>query len=291
MKRCGPSRQKAGFTLVELLVGATIGAVVSLGVFAFLNTGSMLAARNLSLNLSSNSMRDSLDRVEQLIQQGDTMPTLINTSGTAATGPAAGVRFDRYVGGPYVINPPALSVASSVTSLTLVNSMNSAASPPLPTEGDVIRIDGYATLRPRIGAGPYSTSTPSLGMRAVVVPLTTTLGTTVSASTLLRARLVRDVAVIVMPSGAGRQLRYYPDIAGTSNLNDASKYKILTDQIGLETSDATPFSLVTIQNRSFVSMSLRVRASNFDNRLLGKQADRFNTFARVDSFIRPKINP
>ena len=75
----------------------------------------MLSARNLALNVTNNALRGSLDRAEQLIQQADSMPVLIDTSGNAATGPAAGIRFDRFVGAPYVLtvypNLPAKNLA------------------------------------------------------------------------------------------------------------------------------------------------------------------------------------
>ncbi len=284
------SEGRAGFTLVEVLVGMTIGVLVSLGVFAFIDTSSMLTARNLSVNLTSDSIRGSLDRVEQLIQSADTMPVLVNTSGTTSAGPAAGVRFDRYVGGTYVVNPPATTLASGVSSLSLVFSTSSVSSAVNPTQGDILRIDGTpATLRPKIGAPPFTSSIPALGRRSFTVPLTGSLGTAVSSSSGIRAKLVRDVAVIVMPTASGKQLRYYADFGATADLNDVTKYVVITDQVGLQTIDATPFSLETIGGKSFVKMSLRVRASNFDRRLSGKQADQFNTISQVDTFMRPKI--
>ena len=290
MRHRPSSRGYAGFTLVEVLVGMTIGVLVSLGVFAFIDTSSMLTARNLSVNLTSDSIRGSLDRVEQLIQSANTMPVLINTSGTSSAGPAAGVRFDRYIGGTYVVNPPATTLASGLSSLSLVFSTSSVSSAVNPTQGDILRIDGsVATLRPKVGAPPFTTSIPALGQRSVTVSLTSSLGTAVSSSSGIRAKLIRDVAVIVMPSGSGRQLRYYSDFGATTDLNDVTKYVVLTDQVGLQAIDATPFSLQSIGGKSFVKMSLRVRASNFDRRLSGKQADQFNTFSQVDIFTRPKI--
>lgn len=284
------NHRHAGFTLVELLVGTVVGAFVALGVFAFINTGSLLTARNLSVNLTSNSMRGALDRVEHLIQQSNSDPVLMNASGAAVAGngPAAGVRFDLFQGGPVVINPGTTTLASTVTSFTI---RYAQASSRAPSAGDVVLIDGFDTLRPRI-ANVTSTSTPSVGMRDAAVTLTSSLGTTVSASTALRAKLVRNVALCVVQTGGNRQLRYYTDMASTTNMNDATKYKVITDQIATETAlDGTPFSLTTIASEPFVSLSLRVRANTFDRRLLGRQADQFNTFAQVNSFIRPKINP
>lgn len=290
MKTRSSQHLQSGFTLVEMLIGSTIGVIVSLGVFAFIDTGSMLTARNLAVNLTSNSMRGTLDRIENLIQQADTLPQLIDTSGStvAGTGPAAGVRFDLFAGGPVVVNPGTQTLASTVTSFTI---RYAQASSRAPMAGDILRLDGTAdSLRPRINSVTSNTAL-SAGMREATVTLTAALGTAVSATTALRANIVRQVALVVMPGGAGRQLRYFTDMAGTTNMNDATKYAVLTDQIAMQSADATPFSNVTIVDRQFVSLSLRLRASNFDRRLIGKQADEFNTFAQVNSLIRPKVNP
>lgn len=290
MKTRRYQNRRAGFTLVELLIGSTIGVIVSLGVFAFINTGSLLTARNLAVNLTANSMRGSLDRVEQLIQQADTMPDLIDTSAAAVsgTGPAAGVRFDLFIGSPVVVNPGTLNLGSTTSSLTI---RYAQASSRAPSVGDIIRFDGAAaTLRPRISA-ITSNTVVSAGMRDATVTLSSALGTAVNSTTGLRARIVRDVALVVMPSGGVRQLRYYTDMGSTSDMTDATKYTVITDQIAMETADATPFSLATISTREFVRLSLRLRSKDFDRGLLGKQADQFNTFVQVNFDVRPKTNP
>jgi hypothetical protein len=288
--RVRPSQ--AGFSIVETLMGAAAAMIVGVGIFSILNTSMMLSARNLALNVTNNSLRGSLDRVEQLLQQADTMPVLIDTSGNAATGPAAGVRFDRYVGAPYVMTVPSTGLPATTTSLTLVRSTDSLASPPIPAVGDVVRIDGESsTLRPRVSA---ISTTPADGLlhQTMTATLASSLGTAVTgSSTTLTAKLVRNVALIVMPNGTKRELRYYPSFDLTTNLNDTSKYSILTDQVGMQSDDATPFTLITNQSKSFVNMSFRVRSNRFDQRLMGKQSDQFNTFARVDVQIRPKVNP
>jgi hypothetical protein len=253
----------------------------------------MLSARNLALNTTNTALRGALDRAENLIQQADTMPELIDTTGNVVTtGSAAGIRFDRYIGAPYVILITTSGLPSSTTSLTLKRSTNPLASPPLPTVGDVVRIDGEsATLRPRVSA--VSTTTPDAQLiQSIVVSLAAPLGVAVSgSSTTLTSKLVRKVALIVMPNGSKRELRYYHSYDLTTNLNDATKYTILTDQLGMQTDDATPFSIVQIETKSFVNVSFRVRSNKFDQRLMGKQSDQFNTFSRLDVQIRPKVNP
>jgi hypothetical protein len=283
---------QAAFSMVETLAGAAAATIVGIGVFAILNTGTMLSARNLALNVTNNALRQSLDRAEQLLQQGDSMPVLIDTTGAATTGPAAGVRFDRFVGAPYVLTIPVAGLPVTTTSLSLQRSTDALAAPPIPEAGDIIRIDGEAaTLRPRTSS-VVSTAPNAQLRQTMTVTLTAPLGSEVtSASTTLTAKVIRSVALIVMPNGNKRELRYYHSWDLTTNLSDTTKYAVLTDQVGMQADDATPFSLITTQTKSFVNMSFRVRANQFDRRLMGKQADQFNTFSRVDVQIRPKVNP
>jgi len=285
-------RRQAGFSIVETLMGAAAAAVVGLGVFAILNTGMMLSARNLSLNTTSNSLRGALDRTESLIQQADSMPVLINTAGNAAAGPSAGVRFDRYIGAPYVLTVPTGGLPSSTASLSLQRSTNALASPAVPTAGDVVRIDGESSLlRPRVSS-VIASPVDALLRQTLTATLAAPLGNTVTtSSTTVSCKLVRNVALIVMPNGGKRELRYYHSFDLTTSLSDTSKYSVLTDQVGMQTDDAIPFSLVMMETRNFVNVSFRVRANKFDQRLQGKQGDQFNTFARVDVQVRPKVNP
>ena len=123
--------------------------------------------------------------------------------------------------------------------------------------------------------------------------LTAALGTTVTpvAATIVSARLIRNVAFIVMPANGKPELRYYHTFDTTTNYNDPTKYSVITDQIGTDSTDATPFSLVTYDSKSYVSFSLRVRASNADRGMRGQQKNDFNTYNRTETLIRPKTTP
>lgn len=264
-----------------------------MAVFSLMNTGALLAARNLSVNLTNNVERNALDRIEQSIQQAATMPTLIDTAGNAASSPAAGVTFDAYLGGPYVITATGTSLPSTTSTLNLVRTTNAVAIAPIPKAGDVLQINlAPSTVRARIST--VVTGTPDGAQhQTVTATLASALGAAVPIPTsgAMTASLVRKVAMIVMPAGGSYQLRYYPSYETTTNLNDPTQFVVLTKEIAAQTADTTPFSITQLQSANFVSLSLRVRSSAFDQRLSGLQADQFNTFSRVDSYIRPKINP
>ena len=281
------------FTLVEMLVGAALARAAGLAIFAVVHAAMLLAARNLSVNLTNTSVRGALDRAEQILQQADTLPVLIGTSGTAAAAPAAGVSFDSYLGGPYVISAPPAGLPASTTVLTAIRSTHPFASPPLPQVGDILRISNTdPALRPRVAA-VFANPPDAAQHQAVSVTLTAALGTPVTfvASTVLTGKFVRPAALLAMPAGGKRELRYYPLFESTTNLSDPTKYVLLTDQVGMLPGDATPFSLTTTQGRTFVGLSLRVRAGNFDQRLTGRQVGEFNTFSRVDSLLARKLSP
>ena len=281
------------FTLVEVLIGTAVSSVIAVAIFALTNAGMILSAKNLSLNLTSNSIRTALDRVEQVVQVGDTMPTLINTTGAdVASGLAAGIKFDRAVGGPFVITAPVGGLPAATTTLTMTRSTHAVASPPAPRVGDIVKIATATGLRPRIQS--LTTGTVDAQLRQpFTATLAATLGTAVplTAGTIMSANLVRNVAFISMPSNGRQELRYYDSFDTTVSLNDATKYIVVTDQMGVTAPDTTPFSLVMIEDKSFVNFSLRVRASSNANAIRGRERDQFNTYSRTDTQIRPKTLP
>jgi len=282
------SRENTGFTLVEMLVGTVATSLVAIGIFALIYAGSSLAARNLALNLTTNQARKGVDRVIDNITQGYDVPTLIDTSGnTVNSGSAAGVKFNKIVGYPYVVSTTA-NLPSTTTSLTIVRSTDALASPAIPAAGDIIRIDGTAsTLMPIIST--VTAGSTSGGQQTITVALTAQLGTAIPkpSTSNLSATIIRPVAYLVMPSGSNYELRYYSPYS-TAVLNNSAYYTVLTNQISTSSTDITPFSSTTIANNTFIKVKLAVRASNFDQWLKNRQADSFNSYARVDSYIRPK---
>jgi hypothetical protein len=253
----------------------------------------MLTARNISVNLTNNSERRSLDRLEAAVQQAYTMPVLINTSGANASSPAAGIAFDYFVGSPYVITVSGSSLPSSTTSLTLVRSVNSVATPPIPSVNDVVLLNGApSTVRARISSVVVG-ATDGSQHQSITVNLASALGSAVAVPSggTLTASLVHKLGYVVMPGGYGNELRFFPNYETTTNMNDPTQYLLVTDEVALQSTDATPFSLTQNDTANFVTLSLRVRSDEFDQRLSNKQADQFNTYARLDVAIRPKTNP
>ncbi len=282
-----------GFTLVELLTAMTVGLVVSGLAFSYLRTGTILLAKNVTTNFTNNEVRGSLDQIADRIQSAVTVPVLINTSGAETTSPAAGVYYDRLLGEPYVVSHPGGSgLVASATSVVLQRSTNAYASPPIPEVGDVVVIDNPdATLRPRISA--VNAGTISAGLQSFTLTLAASLGTAITweASQVKTAKLIRREALIMMPAGSRYQLRRYGSYETTTNLNDATKYAVISRHAGNLGTEMTPFSITEAGLDKLLNIDFRVRASGFENVLQNKEVSSFSNYMRVQCMIPSRQRP
>ena len=314
----------AGFTLAEICIGLALLAIVGSLAYSMLIGSITLLAKNLSLNGSNTSTRGSLDRIFADLYQANRQPTLINadaTGSTAAsqTAPAAGIRFDRYLGGGYIVGNPGTGLSATATTFNLFYSADPLANPPVPAKNDVVIMDGAtralvdSCTTPTTGlSAPTPTPAPSPG-RMVTVTLQQALGTYTnppvssgtaiawSSTTQETAYLIHSKAFVVWPIKDGSnnviaaELREYPDAEVTTDYTDPSKYVVLTRNIGVKTSsEYTPFSIVTQNGTNFLSVAMRVEDSQYNKRLSTLQANDFNTYLRIDTVMRPRnilINP
>ncbi len=293
MKLC----KHRGFTLVETVVSMVAASIFGVGTYYLLNTTMLLWSKNFAFNVTGNSLHRSIDRIEQYLQQADTMPTLIDAQGNAvSSGSAQGVVFDYYVGAPYVITASTSGLAAGITSFQMniycADSTASAVFTPL--KGDVVRIDGTnTTLRPTASANATVTGSVP-GNQQMTVNLTSGLASAVTTTNVtngVTARVVRPMALVVEQNGGQWELRLVRPYNAPADLNDSTKYVVLSRQIGSVATDQSPFSITQNNGQSFVSCSLCLRADSYDQVLANKQKDSFSTFARADLAVRPRSNP
>lgn len=292
MKR--PRPYFAAFTLVEILVGLVILSLIGGIAYSILQNSATLFAKNVSLNSSNTIVRSAMDRVYSEISQANGMPKLIDSNGTAAgaIGPAAGVVFDRYLGGPYVLsNPGPGGLAATAQSIKMTFATSALASPPLPTANDVLSF-GVGALRPLVSSCSPPTLPPKPpALQVVTVTLKEPLGQQVSwtAPTEQTAFLVHREAIVVVAAGGRNELRYYPNVETPSNSCDlTTTYAVLTRGIGNEPGENTPFTIVTQNGVSFLNIAMRAEDQQFNNVLANRQVKDFNTFFRVDGQVRPR---
>ena len=274
------------------MIGLVILVLVGGLAYSVLIGATTLMAKNVSLNASNTTLRAALDRLYSEVNQGNGLPKLINADSSAAAtaaGPAAGIAFDRYEGGPYIVtNPGTSGLSSSATSFAMTSSTDPLASPPVPQKNDVVCMDGGST-RPVVQSCTVSASG---GLQTHTVQLQSAIGKAIPWTTDVQktAYLIHREAFIVVPTGGRAELRFYrnAETLGVGNYNDATTYLILTRDIGTANGETTPFSIVTQGATSFLSVAMRVEDRQFNAYLAGRQANEFNTFLRVDTMLRPR---
>jgi hypothetical protein len=278
--------------------------------YSMLMSSTTLMAKNVSLNSSNSSLRSALDRISSEINQANGLPKLINADGTdaaSATGPAAGIIFDRYLGGPYIVaNPGGTGLAAGSLTFQMNRSTDALALPPIPKVNDVVRIDNGIT-RPLVATcspTPYPAPTPATETYTVTLQGGLTASIPWSAGVNQTAYLVHRKAFVVVPVNGRAELRLYGNAETTTNQNptesfysNSANYVILTREMGTQTvngvDEKTPFSIVTENGVNFLSIAMRVENQQYNNYLKSRysftnQAKDFNTFLRVDAKLRPR---
>jgi hypothetical protein len=291
MKTSTTIQRSAGFTVMEMTIASAGLAIMGMMAYLVLNSGTLLYARNISTNHINTELRLSLDRICSELGQADGLPELVTADGSVcSSGSASGIRFDKYLGGPYLVNHPGgLGLQEGAASLQLQRSTHPLASPPVPLAGDVILVQGEPGLRAVVGS--CTSGTVAAGsLQTLPVSLSGGLSKAVSwnASDLKSARLVHRVAVIVVESADRAELRYYPDVENLSDYDNPFSYKVLASEIALQSGGTKPFSMVVQDGKSFVAMSLGVRKVAMSGVLANKEYGESNTFITANTLLRPR---
>jgi type II secretory pathway pseudopilin PulG len=281
----------AAFTLIELMIGIVVLMVLGGIAYSILINATTLMAKNISLNASSTTLRAALDRVYSEVNQANGLPTLVNADSSAAanaSGPAAGIIFDRYVGGPYIVTNPGSGLVSTTTSFSMKCSTDPLASPGPAQPNDVVSMDD-GNARPLVQSCTTSTAG---SLQTLTVQLQNPIGKDIlwDATVQKTAYRIHREAIIVAPTNGRAELRFYRDAETltTSNCNNASTYTVLTRDIGTAAGESTPFSYVTQGATRFLNVAMRVEDRQFNAYLASRQAHEFNTFLRVDTMLRPR---
>jgi len=290
------SKNRAGITILEMMMYCILAVSVGAVIYSTIRAGSALAAKNASLNRSHEDLRSAMDRVSNSLRMARNVPTLLNTSGAAVTaGPAAGLRYDRIIGEPYAIDPvtTAGSLTSSQTSLSVYRCTTAVGAPPIPAVNDILLIDTPSgTIRVRITS--VSAAAISGGTQKITLTFATTLGQSLTwgANQPQWARLVRQEAYIVMPSGnGGNELRFYPAFDPMPTLTDTTKYTVVTDQLATGTGEATPFDVLTVNGDKIVQANVHIDSRYYNRWLANRQQNQMNTYFRMNMSMASRLRP
>ena len=251
----------AALTLVETMIYAAMGCVVSLVSFSALRSTAVLAVKNTNLNRSHDDLRSAYDRLARHLLSASNVPTLVSTTGaTVSSGSGAGISYDRATGGPYVLDPPttAGSLASTASTLSVWISTASIARAPIPQAGEILIIPTpTGNIRASIADVTPKTVPIDGTPKQITLTLTAPVGKSLSwgANEPQFAKLVRPEAFIVV----GSQLRYYPVFQPLPDLNNPANYRMLTDQLSTQSGEQTPFDIGDFNGDKILTSTLQVR--------------------------------
>lgn len=292
----------AALTLVETLIYAAMGCVVSLIAYSALRSAAILAVKNTNLNRSHDDLRSSYDRLARHLLAGSSVPTLIDTagatvsttytaaSGNTATGPAAGFVFDRNIGGPYVLDPDtaAGSLAATATSANFWVSTTALATAPMPSAGEIFIIP-TPTGSIRASTVSWSVSGSAANRRRILVNFSAPVGQSLSwgANEPQSARLVKREAFLVTNS----QLRYYPAFSPMPVLSNSASFRLLTDQLSTMNGEQTPFSVEQISGDRILTSTLQVRERKDAQWISNNESNSYNTYFQLHVNLPSRLRP
>lgn len=289
-----------GFTLVELLISISVLTIVGFLAYSMLVSSSTLFAKNISINTSNSVLRSALDKMMDDINQGFGIPKLINVDGSSAgaTGPAAGIVFDRYIGGPYVVTRQSTGLPAGTQTFTMKSYAGSALiAPPKPQPNDVVMLD-TDLLRPMVqtctattaSGATWSGGTTASNPVTMTVNLKSPLANAISwsSTTTETAFLVHNKAFVVASNNGRGELRLYNNAEGVADYSNTASYIVLTQDLSGQTGENTPFSIVTQDGNKFLNIAMRVEDQTYNKVLALKQAKDFNSFLQIDTKVRPR---
>jgi len=172
--------KKQGFTFVEMMVALSIFTFAGSGIYLVLRTGMLLFAKNSAINLTHQNVRVAMVELQHDLHGSVSIPQLVNSSGVAVTGtgPAAGVSFRKYAGGPFsIVVPTGATISGALSQISIVTGSQGTTKDFCPQIGQRFHIQVLPTQMVELditGVGaPTSTSTGT----AYTLTLGASLGT------------------------------------------------------------------------------------------------------------------
>lgn len=307
MKTC-VSRNRGGFSLVEMMI--TICLVVLCGgmVFLFLNSGMNLYAKNTAVNVAHQQARAAVDQMLANIHAAVSIPQLVDGTLTPlpppGTGPAVGVNFQRYEAGPFLLwngansNVPSTQTWVAVYAKDWVKDWNDPETtaglrlnlPSHEVEMDITSIIAFGDYRIINFAGPVGTDIivrdDGSGNGKGNGPIGTS---NVSAFITRRVSYAvictdSDPTACSQPGNSKKELRYYPtnDLGplGDGMRNGQPTFKVIARNVTTE----APFNVLFNEQggadfRSVAAVNLSTAEPQFSNR----------GYAAVNMFINSYI--
>ena len=271
-------RQKAfhtrAFTLGETLVALGVFGVVGTVLFSVLQAGSVLLAKNTSINLTHGNARLASEKLVNLIQSAVASPVLVDASLNAVSGdgPAAGITFIR------LASPSTYTNVSTVTAAATNLRLRRTSSMPAPETGDILVMVGSDNTSFSqtnvIGLQAPISSVATLSSTDFTVSFASTVGALCnppdSSGNVLLANSKMFLLDKMACVASGRDLRLL------NNASNQNSYHVLTQLVPITgETQLLPFRYTTADRR-WVDVDLRVESTAYNQRNLGTSNTFFN---------------
>jgi hypothetical protein len=161
------NRARAAFTLSEVTVTSAIAASVGYTGYSILHLGLMLFAKNSAINVSHQQARAALLRLENDFHCSTSQVQLTASDGTllpSSAGPEAGISFQIFRGGPFLISTNAAKGATTITANFGTNAPMAKQRLLIPlhqVEADIVAVSGSGPLYTVTLSQPLRRSLPA----------------------------------------------------------------------------------------------------------------------------------
>ncbi len=227
---------------------AMLGLVASV-MYALLNFGMTMFARNVSVNMAHQQVRNGLMRVSRDIHQAVSIPQLVdeNLQQVSTAGPAAGVTFQVVTSGPFqVINDP--------TAPSLIQIGTDKPKPEQPAVGDhvvVLDYDVEADITKITATGAGSNHWNVFLANGNEKRIQTKSGSFVVCY------ITRRIGYVVSKG----ELRYYPNLIATP-----AAYVVIARNITSPTPFKIPLNDTGTPDTRYTSVNLSAKDPTYSNR-------------------------
>jgi prepilin-type N-terminal cleavage/methylation domain-containing protein len=273
---------KGGFTLIEILVAASIGSVLGVGLLVYSSFATRLISGNMATNHSHDTVRASVERMMSDLHGAASSLRLVNFNGTAYadTVPTAttaqdvysgqflstranAVRFFRFGGGPYkVVGDSAGGSPVPATATTLqfeFGPLQGGQLPYIPSVGDRMQLP-LLSREFTVSAVP---SPPTTSNTKGTVTFTSATGFILYTSGTTPAGVTNPITTANFYETVGysvwnNQLRYHKNFPPTA----AGDTEIVRDNV----TSSKPFALLfpTATSAFTDNLNLRVSLESYD---------------------------
>ena len=173
--------RKQGYTLVEIIISVSIFAFAGSGIYLTLRTGLLLYAKNSAINLSHQNVRVAMVELQQDLHGSVSIPQLVSSSGVVitGTGPAAGVSFRKFAGGPFsIVVPTGATISGGLSQISIVTGSQGTTKDFHPQSGQRLHLQVLPTQMVELDVtGVSAPGTGSSGSTVYTLTLAAPLGT------------------------------------------------------------------------------------------------------------------